>query len=736
METYWILEYGKVFLGYMFLMFLWPSVVFRKHLKDKNARYSFSFCVTIQILIINTVVLMLGLFHVLNKRLIVIMFYGVFMWSVSRHLVMIKSKRVASCNIRRCKVQIEKFANAFWKAIHPRIEEYLLLLIVVTFGVVFFSYGVLQIYTYGAPDMSHHHEWVNSLVKGVIFPEGVYPEAMHCFIYCLNALFGIRIYSIIKFLQCIHLIVFFISVYCLLREIFCWRYSPIFVLALYLTLDFNRFMYSMYRFASTLSMEFGLYTQFLCGLYLLRYIKGDGYDKQKGTGGWRDDNLRIFMLSLAASIMIHFHTTIMAFILCLSIAIFSIKKILRLNYLVPLFIATMVGCIVAMMPMAGALVSGIPFEASIYWGLQGMQAANDDVSQESANDSPGLLDPNADDLEVIEKLPDSGQKLVRGIIRVEKLIKEIYEHGYKLMYGKERGRRIFQVTIIVIGLCIIGRSRFGKQIGRICKGYPPIILISICSMLIVVTCNISGLGIPQIIPGSRHCSSGHVFILGVLWMPIDLMFSMAVVFVKDQILRVISVVLVGVIYIATKWFGIFHTFPYCKLMEYEAAVIVTNSIIKEFPEKSYTIISPKEELCQVELYGNHEEISEFVNRTKEDDYSISTENIFIYVEKKPIVYWQLYNFQGPAWLGQSRDNNIEAYEISAVAAQEDLSEYASINQIYSGGRVILESKAYEWCRSFEERYPNELIVYYEDENFVCYYIKQDMDKPYNLGIGK
>ena len=155
-----------------------------------------------------------------------------------------------------------------------------------------------------------------------------------------------------------------------------------------------------------------------------------------------------------------------------------------------------------------------------------------------------------------------------------------------------------------------------------------------------------------------------------------------------------------------------------------------------FRSKSYTIISPKEELCQVELYGNHEEISEFVNRTKEDDYSISTENIFIYVEKKPIVYWQLYNFQGPAWLGQSRDNNIEAYEISAVAAQEDLSEYASINQIYSGGRVILESKAYEWCRSFEERYPNELIVYYEDENFVCYYIKQDMDKPYNLGIGK
>ena len=27
---YWILEYGKVFCGYLFLMFLWPSVVFHR----------------------------------------------------------------------------------------------------------------------------------------------------------------------------------------------------------------------------------------------------------------------------------------------------------------------------------------------------------------------------------------------------------------------------------------------------------------------------------------------------------------------------------------------------------------------------------------------------------------------------------------------------------------------------------------------------------------------------------
>lgn len=724
METYWVLEYGKVFLGYMFLMFVWPGVVFRKHLKDKNRKYCFSFCVTIQVLIMNTVVLMLGLFHVLNKWVVVIPFYGVFLWSVSRYWVAIRSKknileniRTAFCNIGNCKV------------------EGLLLFLVVLFGVAYFSCGVLQIHTYGQPDMSHHHEWVNSLVKGQIFPEGVYPEAMHCFIYCLNALFGIRIYSIVKFLQCIHAIVFFVSVYCLLREVFCWRYSPIFVLALYLTLDTNRFMDSMYRFSSTLSMEFGLYTQFLCALYLIKYLKGKGYDKQKGIEGWQDDNLLLFMMSLAASIMIHFHVTIMAFILCLSFVVFHMRKMIRPNYFVPLFGATAVGCMIAMMPMIGALISGIPFEASIGWGLQAA-TVTDSAVQGSANDNSGLLDPGADDLEVIEKLPDSGQKLVRGIIRAEKLVRETYRHGYKLMYGEDRGRRIFQITLLVIGLCMIGRSRFGKQIGKICKGYPPIVLMSICSMVIVVTGNVSGLGIPQIIPGSRHCSSGHVFVLGVVWMPVDLLFSMAALSVKDQILQVLSVALVGVVYAATNWLGVFHTFPYCKLMEYEAAVMVTNSILEEFPEKSYTIISPKEELCQVDLYGEHEEISEFINRTEEGEYSISTENVFIYVEKKPLVYWQRYHFQGPAWLGKSVDNEIEVYEISAAAAQEDLSEYGSLNQIYSGGRVILESKAYEWCKLFEQKYPDKLNVYYEDGNFVCYHFKQDIEEPYNLGMEK
>lgn len=64
---YWISEYMKVFWGYFLLMFLWPSVVFNGYLRTKSRLFRFSFCVTVPVVIMNTVVLTLGLMHKLEQ---------------------------------------------------------------------------------------------------------------------------------------------------------------------------------------------------------------------------------------------------------------------------------------------------------------------------------------------------------------------------------------------------------------------------------------------------------------------------------------------------------------------------------------------------------------------------------------------------------------------------------------------------------------------------------------------
>ncbi|MBO4799194.1 MAG: hypothetical protein J5489_00955, partial [Lachnospiraceae bacterium] len=78
-KLYWAIEYMKVFIAFIFIMYLWPSVVFKKHLKKKSSRtYKFAFCSVVQLIIINTSVLGLGLLHILRPWVFNILFYGTF----------------------------------------------------------------------------------------------------------------------------------------------------------------------------------------------------------------------------------------------------------------------------------------------------------------------------------------------------------------------------------------------------------------------------------------------------------------------------------------------------------------------------------------------------------------------------------------------------------------------------------------------------------------------------------
>lgn len=732
MDMYWVMEYGKVFGGYMFLMFLWPTVVFWNHLKKKSKIYHFSFCVTVQIVLINTIVLIIGLFHILDTRLVAGLFYGIFLISFWRMVRRRESRSRLIDDIRRNRTNVRS-----------GILEYILLFVIIVFGVIYFSYGGFQVHCYGQTDLMVHHQWVNSLVKGKIFPNGVYPEAMHCFIYCLYALFGIRIYSVMLYLQAIHTMVFFLSAYSLMREIFGWRYTPIFVIGLYLTMNINVLTceYSIYRLQMTLPMEFGLHSQFICALFLIRYLKNANHlkCKKKISKFYWDENLFLFMMALGTSIVVHYHTTIMAFIVCAAFAIFHLRKIFHPRYMIPLICSVMCGCIIAVLPMAGALASGIRFESSINWGLRMINSyksdnemiVEDQVTSEETEGIRNPLDPTIEDQEVMETLSENGQKLVRNVIRIEYLVKETFRRGYLGMYGEKRGRRIFGVTVGVIGVCLIGIRCFKGNIKKVCIGYLPMILASFLGMIVYIAYESPSLQLPVFIAGNRFCSSTHMMVLAVMMMPIDIIFYYVTAFCKDHVLQILSVVFTAGIYVFITQTGIYHRYLYYSLTRYDSAVMVTNSIIENFSQGSYTIVSPYEELCQVYLYGRHEELPSFIENCNNEFYNIPTEYVFVYVEKKPIVYRQYYYFYGPSWLGKGEKSTIASTIISEEAAQKDISGFTQ-SSLYKEGRTILESKAYEWCQDFLSRYPSVMDVYYEDEEFVCYYLMQDINEPYNL----
>lgn len=723
MDIYWNIEAIKVFAGYVFLMFIWPSVVFFDYLKKKSKIFWFSFCVTVQIVIVNTFILFMGLLHILNEQIVRYLFFGAFLFSVCRILINLKSSI--------WKKTKEIIANN-----SSSIVEYVLLLSVILFGMIYFSYGSFQIHTYGQYDTFLHHGWINKMAKGQIYPEGIYPVSMHCFIYCLYAMFRIRIYSIMLFFQCIHVTVFLLSAYCLMREIFKWRYSAVLVLTLYLTMDFT--VSSMARLQTTLPMEFGLHTQFLCTLYLVRYLKYAERNTKTNRflNGELNENLLLFTMSLTASIVSHYYVTIMAFVFCLSFAVFDLKKILR--HMIPLVVSVLCGCFIAAAPMIGALASEIPFEASINWGLSVLYGNNEDSKGNDVNNlengkTPlGLTDS---DIEVIDKLPESGQKLTKGIIRIEYLIKRVYKSGYRFIYGNSRTRYILGAMLLVLCSCIINKRWHGEDREKMSNRYIPLILVSLLSVLIFIAYNSPDLGLLVLIPNHRFFPSGHMATLAVLMMPADILFSFCTQVLSDKILQRVSIVLTGGIYMLMKMRGSFHGYLDFSLTRYESAAFVTESIINEFQEKNFTVVSPMDDAYQVELYGKHQEISDFLTKCEKGNWYIPTEYVFIYVEKKPIEYYQNFYFSGPACLAVSGNSEIKYTEISKSAAREDLSQYINARWfLYKYGRTILESKAYEWCQSFAEKNPLTLKTYYEDEQFVCYYFIQDIEKPYDLAL--
>lgn len=829
-ETYWFLEYIKVLLAYVTVLFIWPSVVFKHYLKGKSLSFRFSFCVSFQILLINTLVLVLGLFHLLNPWVVRIVFWGIFIWGLfqdvrigkeegrlAKNLLLGnygKKSFIVNC-LEGAVAYLRKVKSRFMELMKGRWWEYSVLAVVIIFGMLYFIWGAFSDYSYGFGDMYTHSSWIYGLLQGIPFSDGVYPEAMHCFVYGLHVLFGIELYSIQLFLGGTHILVFLLGAYILLKEIFHWRYSAVFALALFLTIDVVCVdeVFSMSRLQWTLPQEFGLYTQFLCAAYLIKYLRYSKPVTRKGklTKGCWDENLLVFLLTLAASLAIHFYATIMAFLLCVAFVPFFLKKIFSRKHFLPLVAAAILGVVIAVVPMIGALATGTPFQGSIGWAMSviegtakenqtnGLQQEEDaiqgteDMEQGSAESSEDgefvegssqggeFIEGSSQEGEFVEGSSEEGEvvggdsagttgntpqvqeeqpsKLSLLLNRIIEDLKfrgdRLYRYGYEMLYKTERANWIIGITLLCAALWLVYRviSLFINLIflRKKEKKLPGNLLdvhgaLAFATFIYMVMYCAEAVGLPALIAGARLCSTEQLLILAMMVIPIDLIFGILAKFMPKVVMHLLSTVFVGAIYLGAMKAGVFHGYLYYELTRYNGAVMTTNSIIRTLPENSYTIVSTTDELYQMIYYGRHEELTAFLNGRLDDDYRLPTEYVFIYIEKKPIEYAQSHFFEGPDWLAWekypdyyssyvSQCPDITSSEISQelLDAPKVLFGTGASSYTHLGVRTQVEAQGLKWCQEFSEKYPYQLQTYYEDDNFVCYYFKQNPASLYQLG---
>lgn len=792
--AYWVFEYGKVLIAYIALMYIWPMVVFRRYLAPKSRTYKFAFCTTVQVILINTVVLLLGLVHILNRWTMILFFYGGILVSLlwkrkftGEGIQRVRQVLVGTRGVKLFLLQaissmrhaLRRGVKNLWRSSKGKRLEYLLLGVVVLFGMIYFSYGAFVDHSYGFGDMYTHHAWIYGLLEGKIFSAGIYPEAMHCFIYAMHQLFGIRVYSCMLFVAGVHVSTLLIAIYCFLKEVLKSRYTSLLIIASFLVLDLMCIdeVFSMARLQWTLPQEFALYTQFLCALYLVRYLRTDRNPrKESGKRKWVvwDENLFLFMMALAASFAIHFYVTIMAFFLCASFAVFLLHRIFRKGNFRSLVAAVFAGIFIAAAPMGVAYATGIPFQGSIDWALNVI--SGEDTKEGRTQQAEAILnteqgetvlpsatetkdsntslngqssDAHANGTGITQKTIPLTERLKRLAIKVwdvtEKKSEGLYSYGYATLYGEERADWILRFTALAAGIgvvCCLIALLIHRKIKIFFEGYLGLTLASIAFMILYAA---PFLGLPELIAGARVCSTGQLLILAMMFVPVDLFLYLIGLTVIRVVLPMVSIVLTGAIYVGANYFDVYHGFLYNELTRYNSVVDVTNNIIKNFPQYSYTIVSPTDELYQVIEYGRHEEIYNFVKVIQSNAYSLPSEYIFLYVEKKPIQYAQSHFYTGPEWLAKekytqyytmyfSEGNQLNQSTISDDYADQDFMFFLKESQNYSdlASRTILESKLNRWCKQFEHNFPNDINTYYEDDDFVCYVIRQNTSRLFNL----
>lgn len=732
-SIYPYVESLKVFVVYVALFYIWPCIIFRKIMKGRGITFRFLFCSTMQIVLLNGVVLGLGIFQVLTVWVVRLLFWGSLVVSVGMPLVKqahvdfglslrnrMTEKQGWKIFFSRMWEKLAMIVKKFWEDYKGQLPEYAFLLVILLFGIAFFSNGAFQDYSYGCYDQYTHHTWILGLLQGEIFPNGIYPEAMHCFIYSMHCLFGVKLYSCMLFLAGIHILTFLLAAYCLLKEVFQCHYTPLIILAAWLTFDGigAKALESMTRLTWTLPQEFGLYQVFLCPLFLIRYFK----EKKKLKQWFRNENLLLLMLGVGAAVSLHIYVLILAFFSCVTVIMVYAKKLWPIKKMQPLVLAVLYGMEIGILPMLFAYAMGKGMEGSLQWGFHTLQGVGKDSSR-----------------------THFGKTIFQVFNR--KFFKDIYEKGYVSLFGERYALKIALLSVFIIVICLMYSLilHYRKKKGRgplvLAKRSEGYVYITLTSIIFVFLYAAPLVGLPEFVVIDRTVGITQMMIWGMAAVPIDMVFSIAGIKFNQ---KVMAVLLCGMIY-HHAYLTDFHEYTYWWLRRYNAEVVVTDEIEKKFSDSSCTIVSMWNEWFQMER-GTHEELLSFVQGINSLEYFLPTEYIFLYIEKRPLLHGQVHFLTGPRWLGRNNDTVYEALwnqsqcpevlheEISWETAQETRVYYPEALKNYDDLSIRTElcSKAYFWYLDFARRYPAETSIYYEDEDFVCYVIHQNTNISLNL----
>ena len=768
MTTLMILQFIKIFAAYTGITVFLPAVMFRRILKGRRLSEQFLMCYTFGNFYIINIVFALQLMHISNvftlclTTALLSVLIGCRVNRISPKALIKKNGEVfrkllqgtmgvkeAIFRIgRKLTVSGRKTGGIFYREVVCDVLQWILTGAVLF--ALFWVYGRQLVLTYGyrASDIPVHLNWINQMSRGNLFVSGVYPFGFHCMIYYLHTVFRIDTYMILCLFYLVQ--VFFIHmVFLAMLKILCRsKYLPYAGTLIYILGSFwARQTYS--RFYSSLPQEFGMIFVIPSVYFLIRFFQ---IEKERLKTKETKIILGNFALAFSLTLAIHFYGTMIAGLCCIGIAIGFCTHFLNKEYFRRIMLTGIISVFLAVLPMAIAFAGGTPMQGSLGWGLSVISGGKktdtaDQIKTENLSVQNRSLEEIAAQLQENRANQDggTGEEVVQNTTEAPKpsmtekmksVLEKIAQIPEKIKNTwKMMAQRIWDFVIntptkwpsyailagiaclIVLGLvfCVIRNAGYGKMLlsAGLCMG---ILTLLLCA---------GNLGLPVLMDPAR-CSIYYTYLLAAALTVladgiISLLFMQGVLKIcLDPISFMITVGLV-VGCISQGWMKVSD---FSSGYVSNGALTCLANIIKENEDKTWTIVSANDETQMGLDHGWHYETITFLrkqeNLKKDTEIIIPTKNVYFFIEKIPLDYSVTY-----AGSGQS---------ISKKGASQSLPNSGGISMYQGEGRWILMSRMYYWAQAFMAKYPNDMKVYYESEDFICYVMPQNMYHQYNFAI--
>lgn len=705
----------NIFISYFLLIIVLSSFILKPKIKDENIGKRFIIYLVFGNIYISTIVFIISYLNIWTKATLIafIVLLSIFIrvvLDINKSKETLRNVYNTIGNIILGKYGFRLFISHVFNRIKGYIKklfneltrgkklEWLIFLAILAYNVYQYGVNPLNFTTYLAPDEEVHLYWIQSIIRGEIFPSGVYPHIFHNILAVLIELFNINPVIIIQFFAITSCILIISLLYIGLRKVFNSRYSALFGLLIFTLADLyieqatNRYQYSI-------PQEYGMIMLVPIAIFLFDYIR----DKKM-------KDLVFFSLALSLAVSIHFYTGIIGIILTLSIVMIYIYRIIKEKLTLKLVLSGLLSGLIAIGPLAGGLALGYEMEQSMSWATEVIKG---DIYSENNSD---------EELEELTKEERVEKELEKNRTREEKVRIDLVKYAFTNLNVAYFFAATMILTIIY-NIVLIILKRDGKR-----NRYK--LAFTINSLILFSLIIFKALGLPTIMEPKRVSIYFAYFSPILIGMPIEFLVSLF----KGKLKKLVSFISIAIMAISLFIIIEFNYLrPISRIYYFQTSgtMKANLSIMRDYEDFTWTAVSPVNNISSVLNNGYHYELRDFIveqedwNKNKET--IIPTPYVFVFIEKRPIVG---YGFDFDRY-----DREIVGRDfVSRKTASEDLSYGEGGNYIYRRERSILMSKAYYWAKEYKKYFPREMNVYYEDDELIVYRIKQNMYALNNFNI--